>query len=1130
MKRSILIVLFLFAFYCKTMAQDLPTIVPPSPEAASFGKFTEVPISHYTGLPNISVPMASFEVGGKTFPVGIGYHARGVQVEEISSRVGIGWALNAGGQISRQIRGKADDELHGYVNRDNILMENLWQTGSGQGFFGDDNIRDQYQNHDLVYQVDRFPDQYSLQVGNLSAKFIFNYYDDQPLLQSYDDIVIEKVISGGLIVGFVVIDKDGFKYYFGRSKDNNRNAQDWEQGFGEYVIHVNGDYDFSNSDFYLKYTTWHLMDIESPSGEMANLTYEDQVSDYYRRSFDKSLGGTDAVCNASHVRSHQYQLKEIAYDGGKITFAGNDIRQDVSNGGQNKELDSVKVYDNNDDLIRSFELYQSYPATVSDNNQNPVLDQFDTKSSKRLRLDSIVEKGSSGNAKPPYVFTYNSQPMPNRFSNSQDLWGYYNGKNNGSFLLYYGYGSGGLANNRTIDTLKSMAGILEKITYPTGGSARFTYEHNRGVLGSEFDGISFPFVNPTTFVSTGVANIDSHNGDYYYKNIPVVHEAFGLVKLTVSLPTIGGTDHNVACANPPQMGCGFDIRLEGINGTPYNYTSIFPGEQYVDVQPGEYRLIVDPLDPNWNFNPLVSPYYFFVVTMSWYDQSVDQEELLFAAGKRIKKIEFLDSADNVVSSKEYSYLNSNGNESGVILSVPSFNVKIPGTTNLYALGSAIPGSGYTTFQGNTIGYQYVTEYYGDAGDNHGKTDYQFSMQKDTGNYLYPPVTPPTDNEWLRGLPVNTVHYKQESNGSYKKVKSISYRYVFGNDLVNGNPDAPALLPEIFTPPSDILGFYTNLVDTDLMYEKTGTHYRLPLINLCDLYDSNGNSTGLAYKVYHYTGGTLGSYSTTEILYDDNGDMTLSTETKTRYSYGNHYQPARITSVTSDGMPVAQTFTYPQDILSQNRTTEEQGLVNQNRLVPIEVRTYKDADADSDLENTEQTGITVTTYAFDGSVLEPSLIQVGKDYGSSLKDRIEFGDYDDKGNLLQVSRANGMDITYIYGYNKTLPIAKLENATSTQVQSYVSYIQNLSDFDDDHCMDSGSCDEKDLRTALNALRSTFPNAMVTTYTYDPLVGVTSITDPQGQTVYFEYDEHGRLERARDKDGKILSENEYHYLLD
>ena len=52
-------------------------------------------------------------------------------------------------------------------------------------------------------------------------------------------------------------------------------------------------------------------------------------------------------------------------------------------------------------------------------------------------------------------------------------------------------------------------------------------------------------------------------------------------------------------------------------------------------------------------------------------------------------------------------------------------------------------------------------------------------------------------------------------------------------------------------------------------------------------------------------------------------------------------------------------------------------------------------------------------------------------------------------------------------------------------------------------------------------------MVTTYTYDPLVGVTSITDPRGNTIYYEYDEFNRLQFIKDKDGNIVSENQYHY---
>nr|WP_286130712.1 RHS repeat domain-containing protein [Solirubrum puertoriconensis] len=53
------------------------------------------------------------------------------------------------------------------------------------------------------------------------------------------------------------------------------------------------------------------------------------------------------------------------------------------------------------------------------------------------------------------------------------------------------------------------------------------------------------------------------------------------------------------------------------------------------------------------------------------------------------------------------------------------------------------------------------------------------------------------------------------------------------------------------------------------------------------------------------------------------------------------------------------------------------------------------------------------------------------------------------------------------------------------------------------------------------------ALVTTYTHDPLVGVTSQTDASHRTTTYEFDAIGRLVRARDEQGRILSENEYRY---
>ena len=1119
-------------------AQDLPNVVPPSPEAASLGKFTEVPVSHYTGVPNISIPLTSYEVGGKTFSVGISYHARGIRVEEIASRVGIGWALNAGGQISRQVRHLVDERTNvGFM--DNMLTDALASNTPSKNFFSSSSVRSNYvsaMSNTFDDTIDRLPDVFQLQVGGLSAKFIFNYEDDKPILQSFEDLdIVESYDGTGRISSFIVTDAQGFKYYFGVSKNGARKAQNWEDNVGAYSFPSDDSYDVNtNAKVYREYNTWLLMDIESPNGELASFSYNGETTFYFRRSYDRlesSQSGSILVNHSSKVESYQFQLNEINHNSGRISFeSDSDFRLDVNGG---FALEAVKIYDNNFDLVKRFQLYQTQREAVNDGNQHPDLKTLEIESSKRMFLDSITEFGKNNFSKPAHVFTYNSQALPNRFSNSQDYWGYYNGGNNG-FYLTLSDGINGIV-NRQVNKEKSMAGILEKIRYPTGGYTKFYYEHNRGKKGPEFDKIVIPAaINPVEKEIVSIGSLDFQNSTVY--NNGVYSKTF-----TIGQGLLGYLNTNIwfqnetSCSSSQHaVGCRFRVSLakSGISH------QLFIGNNTVTtITPGTYTLTVIPQLSQ--HDPINNSDDHFSVSINWDESPVLESEYIYTQGKRIKRIEFYDSGNNLESYKAYEYNITNSSiTSGVVTGFPSFHSLNPyydalsGLT-VFELKGAISGSPFSTYQGNSIGYSHVTEYYGDETSNVGKTDYIFTLEKDSdADFMSFPYVPPTDNTWLSGLPFNITHYKNSGTNNYKKVKYTRYTYNYGGDAYQ--------LPLAFTPQSlrkplnsNHSNPGTDLSSEGLLYDKNNSFFRLPLIHVYHPYNGQGQLDlgNHDYKIFHFTGGVLNNYTTEETLYDDNENATLITFSENKYNYSDHYQMSSTLTKTSDNEPIIQKLTYPQEL--GNASTAQASLVTQHRFVPIEVKSFKDFNNNGVFESSELLNTTETVYSEDSNnsnVLEPSVIKTGKGVQPNMQNRIEFKEYDSDGNILQVSKADGMDITYIYGYNNTLPVAKIENATYTQVSSYVNNIKNKSNLDDDRCLDSSSCDEKNLRIALQSLRSNLPNAMVTTYTYDPLIGVTSITDSKGYTVYYEYDNLHHLVRVKDEDGKIMSENKYHYLLD
>jgi hypothetical protein len=138
-------------------------IVPPSPTAAALGKYGEIPVSTYTGIPNIQIPLHQIKVRDLLLPINISYHAGGVKAEEGASWVGLGWSLNAGGVITRSTVGYNDlNSLTGFpfsfphdpntINSPSLLSS---ESNSNQ-------------------KVDVEPDIFYFNVAGRSGKFVLN--------------------------------------------------------------------------------------------------------------------------------------------------------------------------------------------------------------------------------------------------------------------------------------------------------------------------------------------------------------------------------------------------------------------------------------------------------------------------------------------------------------------------------------------------------------------------------------------------------------------------------------------------------------------------------------------------------------------------------------------------------------------------------------------------------------------------------------------------------------------------------------------------------------------------------------------------------------------------------------------
>lgn len=429
--------------------------MPPPPNASSIIKSSILSLSKNTGAPNINIPLADVDGIKLKVPISITYNSTGIKVDEISGRSGMGWALNAGGLISRTLRGQPDE------SSTRITPPSTLGTNCESYIF--------LKNASLENSAyDSEPDLFNFNIDGLSGSFIFDNLNNIVQL-SPDKIKIESDFNYLAPWNFKITNKQGIKYYFGGEDAVEKSKRIQNCGKSYNILRPNA---------------WYVYKIEYPNGEhidfiytSINYSYETGGSQSIVKSFlNCSQASTLECVNGMYTEGKLLQSITSNFTKAVFTYIN---RTDVSG---DKLISEINIYDLNflAQPAQIFNFNYSLINVGSTYNSLYALGQSITP-----YLTSISKKSGQNETLYSHSFLYNTpSARPARLAFAQDHWGYFNGQNNSSLIPVQTIPSL-IALFPTAQAIRdasetpAMRGLLTKITYPTGGTDEITYESNK---------------------------------------------------------------------------------------------------------------------------------------------------------------------------------------------------------------------------------------------------------------------------------------------------------------------------------------------------------------------------------------------------------------------------------------------------------------------------------------------------------------------------------------------------------------------------------------------------------------------------------------------------------------------------
>ncbi len=1116
---------FLVLFVTLSYGQELPEVIPPSPTVSNIMQFEEVPISHYTGQPNISIPIYSKALSGDlSLSIGLSYNTQGVKIDNRSGWVGTSWSLAAGGMVSRTVRDVPDE----------IKKNTNGYTGIKTGAYHNTD----YWNYDSLTSDEQ--EEYNWKANGTSEdkydteldlyQFNFMGYSGRFVVVKDGTSLKAKQLTKGSNLK-IEINNNGLPCSFGTGEIDEIKITDPKGNVYTFdIIEISTPVTYSGSvpqgdagvlnatgtqEYIPLNTAWHLRTIETSNGEnLATFTYDNYTETYiasvtrkYNRLItihgDSSYEYQDILDNQARLEPEQaaswYQItattKKVATvsfrDGTSLAFNTSSSTHPETGGAI---LESIDIK-NGSTINKTYTM--TYETTL-----NADL------SENRLWLTNINESG--GAISLDYELEYENKANLPEFDSTSDAWGYHVGSFNEQCGLIEPIGG------------PAKTGLLRRIIYPTGGSKEFIFEQNT-----------------ITYFGDATLSDDEYydqNPDNWNLATPLTQTFDSAIHNSVS----GSTFYTSFVSSRPQVvvyqrGTTGATAAEQFNAFievtgPNNFLQRFrldKEEVSFAIEAGTYEVRFGSFDTGITYTvEMCIGYKTFETNINRYVKG---------GGVRIKEILFKNDPLDLVNNErrfifDYTDETDTTKSSGVI---DSDYYRLTRTYDYSTYGATCPsdfGSSGTPLksdyvvtetgvraqltQGGYVGYRHVKV----SESGNGYNTYSFTSAYDFPSpsevFDLPHPKPSPNIDFKRGLLLKQFTYN-EGGQILKEVNNTSM--VSGQEVHNYTLDESTdLYPARYSYKNEDCAEafwydkYSSL-DDGIPDNTNGCTYSA---GPNDTYaNCNGNAAKQISTTINQVYAQLDKTTTKEYFYD--GGTTIVKEYRKEFTYHDDNFQVKVEDTYYEEKGIEEHYKtqyyYPFDTAVTSTSSGIKTKMIDLNLVNevLESITYKNSTKLTQSNNIHFEPVT--------DLIRLQKVETQKGTGI-VEERIEFVKYDSYGNPLQVKRTDGTDISYVWGFNSSVPVAKVVNEKYGEIEALSAFgtgfnlSGNLSAAQDD---------------ALRSLSSSTKCVMVDTYTYDPVIGVLSGKDVRDYETSYVYDDLNRLQSVKDQDGYLLNKNEYVY---